>query len=110
MHTCTRATQNQATIMKDKDLERLSNEVTDKTLFCSKEVLTAQEVARYMGVSMSQLYKLTMKNEIPHFKPTGKICYFNRKEVEAWLQTNRVSTKSEIRGKAQAYCMRGGAR
>jgi excisionase family DNA binding protein len=62
----------------------------------SKEVLTAEETASYMGVSKSYLYKLTMLRKIPHYKPLGKMCYFNRNEVEQWLQSNRVSTEQEL--------------
>lgn len=77
--------------------------MADNTL-CTKEVLTSQEAANYMGVSMSYLYKLTMKREIPHYKPCGKMCYFNRVELEAWLQRNRVATNEELNQKAQTYC------
>ena len=73
----------------------------------SKEVLTAQETASYMGVSMSYLYKLTMRKQIPHYKPLGKMCYFNRVEVEQWLQSNRVSTDQELNNKALSYCRKG---
>jgi hypothetical protein len=46
-----------------------------------------------------------MRGEIPHFKPLGKMCYFNRVEIEQWLQNNRVATSDEISQKASAYCM-----
>ena len=46
--------------------------VTANTIFCTKEVLTSDEAARYMGISKSYLYKLTMKQQIPHFKPMEK--------------------------------------
>ena len=78
----------------------------------TKEVLTFEEAAMFIGFSKSYLYKLTCKKQIPHYKPAGKMCYFNRLELEAWLQQNRVSTTEEIEGKAQAYCMdkkRGGS-
>ena len=92
-------------------LNQITDLVTDKTLFCSKEVLTSDEAARYMGISKSYLYKLTMRREIPHFKPMGKMCYFNRAELEQWLQSNRVATSSEISQKANAYLMKkGGAK
>ncbi len=84
--------------------------VTDKTLLCSKEVLTSDEAARYMGISKSYLYKLTMRKAIAHYKPMGKMCYFNRKELEQWLQSNRVATTTEVHDKANAYCRKGGAR
>ena len=73
-----------------------------------KAVLTSDEVAAYMGISRSYLYKLTMRREIPHFKPMGKMCYFNRQEIEAWLQSNRVATSTEISDSANRYCLKGG--
>ena len=63
-----------------------------------------------MGVSKSYLYKLTMRQEIPHYKPMGKMCYFNRAELEGWLQSNRIATAGEISQQAQNYCMRRGGK
>ena len=94
--------------MEKFSLQELSDLVADKTIFCTKEVLTSEEVARYMGVSRSYLYKLTMRRDIPHYKPRGKICYFNRQEVEQWLQSNRVATDTELNNQANNYCMKGG--
>lgn len=89
--------------MDENQLKQVADLVRDNTLFCTKEVLTSDEVARYMGISKSYLYKLTMKGEIPHYKPLGKMCYFNRKEVEAWLQQNRCATATEIADTANRY-------
>ena len=94
--------------MSKEELNQITNLVTDNTLFCTKEVLTSEEAARYMGISKSYLYKLTMRQQIPHYKPMGKMCYFNRAELEAWLQNNRVATDEELRERANAYCMKGG--
>ena len=69
--------------------------MADNVAFTTKEVLTSQEAARYMGISLSHLDKLTMRQEIPHYKPMGKLCYFNRHELEEWLQTNRINTGAE---------------
>lgn len=95
--------------MRD-DLKQVADLVTANTIFCTKEVLTSNEAARYMGISKSYLYKLTMKQQIPHFKPMGKICYFNRRELEQWLQSNRIATATEIEQQAQAFCMKKGGR
>jgi excisionase family DNA binding protein len=78
--------------MSKEELTQITDLVTDNTLFCTKEVLTSDEAARYMGISKSYLYKLTMRQKIPHYKPMGKMCYFNRAELENWLQNNRVAT------------------
>lgn len=90
------------------EYKELADEITAKTIFCTKEVLTSDEVARYMGISKSYLYKLTMRREIPHYKPTGKVCYFNRREIEEWLQSNRVATNTELDQRAQAHILKGG--
>lgn len=76
----------------------------------TKEVLTLLEVAEYTGLSRSYLYKLTMCRQIPHYKPMGKMIYFNRDEVVNWLQSNRVATDGELEQRAQAMCKRGGAK
>ena len=94
--------------MSKEDLQKVVEMVADKTIFCTKEVLTSDEAAKYMGISKSYLYKLTMKREIPHYKPMGKVVYFNRAELEEWLQNNRITTASEISQKAQVYCMKKG--
>lgn len=96
--------------MQNNELKQVAQEVADKVLFCSKEVLTSREVARYMGISLSTLYKLTMLGKVPHYKPNGRMCYFNRHEVEQWLQTNRVATDAELNDRANAYCWKGGVR
>lgn len=94
----------------NREEKRLADLITANTIFCTKEVLTSNEAAKYMGVSKSYLYKLTMRQQIPHYKPMGKMVYFNRLELEQWLQNNRVSTATEISQQAAAYCMKKGGR
>ena len=77
--------------MTQEEIKEIANDVVNNTIFCTKEVLTSDEAAAYMGISKSYLYKLTMKQVIPHYKPMGKMCYFNRKELESWLQSNKVT-------------------
>lgn len=93
--------------MDKEEIRELADLITANIIGTTKEVLTSDEAARYMGVSKSYLYKLTMRQQIPHYKPMGKMVYFNRLELENWLQNNRVSTEDEISEKAQAYCMNG---
>lgn len=93
-----------------EDLKQIADLVTANTIFCTKEVLTSDEAAKYMGISKSYLYKLTMRMQIPFYRPMGKMVYFNRLELEEWLQSNRVSTSTEIRQQAQAFCMKKGGR
>lgn len=76
----------------------------------TKAVLTFREACDYTGFSASYLYKLTAARQIPHSKPNGKMVFFDRAELEAWLMGNRVATSTEIADKASAYCRKGGAR
>lgn len=91
-----------------EEWKQVADLITANTIFCTKEVLTSDEAAKYCGFSKSYLYKLTMRQQIPHFKPMGKMCYFNRLELEKWLQSNRVATATEINDRAVAYCSKKG--
>jgi len=94
----------------EEDLRKVADLITANIISTQKEVLTSDEAARYLGISKSYLYKLTMMQKIPHYKPMGKMCYFNRLELEGWLQSNRVATDAELSQQAQAYCMQKGGR
>ena len=71
-----------------------------------KEILTIEEAAEFLSVSKSYLYKQTSAQAIPHYKPTGKRCYFKRSELEEWILSGRILTKSEIAQRANAYCLK----
>ena len=65
-----------------------------------KKVLNFREVCDYTGFSKSHLYKLTSAKKIPHYCPQGKLLFFNRLELEDWLQRGRQSSVVEIEEKA----------
>jgi len=86
--------------MTQEEIKELAQQLNTTLVNCSKEVLTFEETARYTGLSRSYLYKLTMLQKIPYYKPMGKLVYFNRQEVEQWLQHNRINTVEEARSRA----------
>ena len=77
----------------------------ESLLLSQKTVLTFEEVAQYTGLSKSYLYKLTSTAGIPHFKPQGKHIYFNKIEVDQWLQRNHIKplNEEELEEKASTY-------
>ena len=75
--------------------ERLSK--IEERYFSNKEMLTTTEVAEYLGVSQSQIYKLTMNMEIPHYKPQGKTIYFDKKELLKWMRNNHITPERKDR-------------
>lgn len=78
-------------ITLEERLERIEG-----LLLSQKQVFTFDEVATYTGLSKSYLYKLTSRNDIPFYRPNGKQLYFNKLEIDAWLQRNRAKTNLEI--------------
>ena len=92
--------------MTEKEKQEIVKEVTDKVALSQKPVLTSLEASRYLGISLSRLYKLTCAREIPHYKPNGKTNYFEREEIEAWALRNRIATNAEISDKAQSMTRR----
>lgn len=67
-----------------------------KKCYLHKKVLTLQEAHEYTGLSTSYLYRLTSTNQIVHYKPSGKLIFFEKEELEKWLMQNRVKTQEEI--------------
>ena len=68
-----------------------------------KDVLNFAEACQYLDISESHMYKLTCRKQIPHFCPQGKKLYFNRQELDQWLQQHRQVTKDEIDKAATDY-------
>ena len=76
----------------------------------SKNVLSFEEASRFLNLSKSYLYKLTSGNLIPHYKPQGKMLYFEKTELEAWLRQNPVRTQAQTDAEAQKYVLARPAR
>lgn len=68
-----------------------------------RNLLTTTEAARYLGLKPSYLYKLMMRRAIPYYKPNGKLCFFSKEDLDAWLTNIRVKSQAEIDGDAAGY-------
>lgn len=82
--------------METKEILETLSQLIKSGLIVRKEVLTFDEAATLTGLSKSCLYKMTSGKKIPHYKPTGKLCYFNRLELESWLQRNKIEVVDNI--------------
>lgn len=67
----------------------------EQTLACIKGTLNFKETREYLGLSDSQLYKLTRNGDIPYYKPSGKLIYFNKTELDAWICHKRTPDLTE---------------
>lgn len=92
--------------MSEEILLRLEN-IERMTTLAAKNVFTFEEAAFITGLQKSHLYRLTSQHEIPHYKPNGKMLYFDRKELEEWMKRNRVQTRAEAEQQAINYVVTG---
>ena len=74
-----------------EDLKEQLDRIEQISLLGVKNVLSFDDVRLLTGFSRSYLYRLTCERKIPHSKPTGKSIFFDRKEVEQWLLSNKVN-------------------
>ena len=96
--------------MKTRKLEQLGHKLAEDiiarleqhTLMGTKNVLTMQEAALYIGYKVSSLYVLCSRREIPYYK-RGKNNYFKKSELDDWMVGERVETGAELRQKADYY-------
>lgn len=65
-------------LQKLSTLEELIKKKDDKPL-------TFKEACSYLGYAPSYLYKLTYRKVIPHYKPTGKMIFFSKNEIDEWI-------------------------
>lgn len=93
----------------EKSIEMRVAELENLVLH-SKNVLSFEEASRFLNLSKSYLYKLTSGNLIPHYKPQGKMLYFEKTELEAWLRQNPVKTQAQTEAEAQKYVLARPAR
>lgn len=75
--------------------EALTNEPKD-------ELLTVQEAAQFLKLTVPTIYSKVSRNELPVMKK-GKRLYFSQKELLEYLQTGRKKTNTEIAAEADAY-------
>lgn len=86
----------------EHSLEKRVSEIEEQ-LFIHKNVLSFEEASKFLNLSKSYLYKLTSGGLIPHYKPQGKMLYFEKAELEEWLRQNPVRTKQEVKDMAATY-------
>ena len=65
-------------------------EAVEDILNNAKEVLTVEEASRFMDIARSSLYKMTSDRSIPFYRPNGKMIYFEKADILAWIRQNRV--------------------
>jgi excisionase family DNA binding protein len=88
-------------------MDNLENRVSklEQSLFIVKSILSFEEASEFLNLSKSYLYKLTSSGQIPHYKPQGKMLYFEKSELENWLRQNPIKTNHQIQQEAESHLM-----
>ena len=72
-------------------------------------LMTTAEAAAFLGYKQSYLYKLMMRHAVPYYKPSGKLCFFDREELDVWKRSNRITPQNEIDEQAARYLSSSGS-
>lgn len=75
----------------------------DSNMEEKRQLIPTAEAAAFLGIKVSYLHKLMMRRVIPYYKPNGKLCFFDKVELEAWMKNVRIASQTELDRQAQAY-------
>lgn len=78
----------------DKLIEQLK--MIESISYTIKEYLTIDDVAKYLGVTKSMVYKLTSSKQITVYKPTGKGIYIRREDLLKWIKRNPILSNEDL--------------
>ena len=72
-----------------------------------EQLLTIQEAAQFLSLTVPTLYSKVSKGELPVMKRSKRL-YFSRTELMEYLKAGRKKSNSEIEAEAQTYLKRKG--
>lgn len=72
------------------------------SLLQTKNVLTTEEAAMYLNISIPTLRKLRKNNKIASQQPVRKIFYM-REDLDDWLLNSKQSDESAIQSRVSGY-------
>ena len=82
------------------DLKHLPKEQPKQTQ--QDELLTVQDTAEFLSLSVPTIYGLISKGELPVMK-RSKRCYFSKSELMDYLKQGRKKTLAETASEADQY-------
>jgi excisionase family DNA binding protein len=71
----------------EEKLFNIENSIS-KLNIAVKTILNAEEASEFLGLKPSYIYKLTSEKKIKFFKPSGKLIYFKKEDLENFLLQN----------------------
>lgn len=88
-----------------RELRFLKKEIKLRNLY-RKRLLTIEQASIISGVSKSYIQKLVASKKLSHSKPTGKLIFIHRKDLEAFLSQNYIASNDEVESKISDYLLK----
>lgn len=86
-------------------LEKIILQQDVNPVMTTKNLMNVKELSSYLTLSVYTIYGLTHKRSIPFIKK-GRRLYFEKKEIDLWLQQDKQKTKEDLYEKADEYLLR----
>ena len=67
--------------------------ISDRVSFAAKKYLTTAEAAAYLGIGINSLYKMTMRKVFPVYKPSGKLVFIKREDLDKYIESGKEDGK-----------------
>jgi excisionase family DNA binding protein len=69
----------------------------------AEQLLTVQEAARLLHLTVPTIYSKHSKGELPNVCKRGKRLYFSKQSLIEWVKEGRKKSNAEIEQEAEAY-------
>lgn len=80
----------------DTELDRRLKRIEEMTVLSAKRMLSVRDASLLTGFKESYVRKLVEESKLPHYRPSGKMIFFDRDEIESFLRTNRIPSAQEL--------------
>jgi excisionase family DNA binding protein len=85
-----------------KSIENILNSKDHTPQSEADQLLTIEQAANFLNLSVPTLYGYVHKAEIPFSKPAKRL-YFSKQELINWIKSGRRKTNTEIEREASNY-------
>jgi excisionase family DNA binding protein len=90
-----------------KEFAKKLDDLAELIALYHDQPLNIQRASEYLGLAKSTMYQMIYKKTIPHYKPTGKMVYFSRLELNKWAFMHKIMTVEEMNEKSNQYVQWG---
>jgi len=87
------------------EIEQLLNQLAKRSSPVTDDLMTVQEAAAFLHLSVATIYGQISKRELPVMKRSGR-CYFSRHELTEYIKAGRRKTLLEIEAEATDYLLK----